>query len=74
MNQLNRLGVPKRFTQDWTKEELDDLLANYRRYGPRFMAKRLKRTISAVKGKAHRMGLCGKILLVYDEKEDTTEV
>lgn len=74
MNDLNRLGSHKRFTQDWTPDELKDMTLNYRRYGPRVMAKRLGRSVGGVKGKATRMGLCGKILLVYEEKEDTDEI
>lgn len=74
MNDLNRLGVHKRFTRSWEQWELDDMLANYRRLGPRVMAVRLNRSVGSVKGKANEMGLCGKILLVYDEREDTNEL
>lgn len=68
MTNLNRLGSQKRFTDPWTSEQEEEMTKDYRRYGPRYMAKRLNRSVGSVKSKAHEMGLSGKLIIEYFTK------
>ncbi len=66
MNQLNRLGVPKRFSRDWAPADVQYLKDNFRKLGWKECAKHLKRTKGSVLGKANELKLSGRWVLVYD--------
>lgn len=66
---LNRLGVPSRINDDWTPAEEEAMRKSYKTYGAKEMSRRLKRSEGSVKGKASRMGLGRKWVLIEKDPE-----
>lgn len=74
MNQINRLGVPKRFGTEWTEADEAAMRADYQIYGVRYMMRRLNRSKGSVCAKAKQLGLSRTwVLAVVDTEANASK-